>query len=219
MDIPEMKYTSDDKDEEGRPTPRGEIWIRGDTIFEGYYKDKAKTEEAITPDGWLQTGDVGMLLPGSNAMRIIDRKKNIFKLQQGEYVAAEKVEGIYCRSPLINEAFLHGDSYQSFPVAVVTVDKAGIEGLAAKQGIKKPFEEACKDKAIRTLLCREMESVGKEGGLKGFEQAKNVYIETEPLFMNKGILSTTMKMQRFAARQVYAAEIEQMYKEGPLQTK
>ena len=59
----------------------------------------------------------------------------------------------------------------------------------------------------------------KEGGLKGFEQVKNVYIETEPLFMNKGILSTTMKMQRFAARQVYAAEIEEMYKEGLLQTK
>ena len=102
MDIPEMKYTSDDKDEEGRSTPRGEIWLRGESVFKGYYKNKEKTEEAISPDGWLRTGDVGMLLPGNNAMRIIDRKKNIFKLQQGEYVAAEKVEAVYNKSPIIN---------------------------------------------------------------------------------------------------------------------
>ena len=57
----------------------------------GYYKDKEKTLYAITPDGWLKTGDVGMIVPGINALKIIDRRKNIFKLQQGEYVAAEKV--------------------------------------------------------------------------------------------------------------------------------
>ena len=53
----------------------------------------------------------------------------------------------------------------------------------------------------------------------GFEQAKNIYIETEPLFMNKGILSTTMKMQRFAAKKVYAEQIEKMYQEGQLEIK
>lgn len=108
QDIPEMHYTSNDKDDRGRSTPRGEIWLRGHSVFKGYYKDKAKTEETITPDGWLKTGDVGMLLPGSNAMRLIDRKKNIFKLQQGEYVAAEKVEAIYTRVPVVSEVFLHG---------------------------------------------------------------------------------------------------------------
>lgn len=86
-----MSYRSTDKDEEGRLAPRGQIWCRGPGVFLGYYHDKAKTEQAITPDGWLKTGDVGMMSAATKSMCIIDRKKNIFKLQQGEYVAAEKV--------------------------------------------------------------------------------------------------------------------------------
>ena len=102
----------------------------------GYYKDEAKTKEAITPDGWLKTGDVGMLLPGINAMKIIDRKKNIFKLQQGEYVASEKVEAIYTKSHIISEAFLHGESTHNFAVAVLTVNQGEFMKLAEKHNIK-----------------------------------------------------------------------------------
>jgi long-chain acyl-CoA synthetase len=66
----------------------------------GYYKLKDKTDEAVTKDGWLMTGDVAVMLPGGK-MKIIDRKKNIFKLQQGEYIAPEKVEDVYKKSPYI----------------------------------------------------------------------------------------------------------------------
>merc|ERR1712196_318491 len=91
LDVPEMNYTADDKDENGDSRPRGEICVRGVNVIPGYYKQQAKTDEAIDSEGWLHSGDIGMLMPGSNALKIFDRKKNIFKLAQGEYVAPEKL--------------------------------------------------------------------------------------------------------------------------------
>ena len=115
----------------------------------GYYKLPDKTKEALTHDGWLKTGDVGMMMPGSMAMRIVDRKKNIFKLQQGEYVASEKVEAVYTKSPLIAEAFLYGDSTQNYPVAVFSVKEEPIKALASSLGITGDLDEICKRKEMR----------------------------------------------------------------------
>ena len=128
-----MQYLSTDKDENGRSTPRGEIWLRGTGIFLGYYKDAEKTKQALTSDGWLKTGDVGQLLHDTQGLKIIDRKKNIFKLQQGEYVAAQKVEQIYAKSDFIDEILLHGESTESFCIAITVPNRKKVMTIAEQK--------------------------------------------------------------------------------------
>lgn len=79
VDVPEMKYTHKDKDEQGNLTPRGELWIRGPNVTKGYYKNEEKTRELIE-DGWMKSGDIVALVGKNKQLKIIDRKKHIFKL-------------------------------------------------------------------------------------------------------------------------------------------
>jgi long-chain acyl-CoA synthetase len=103
VDVPEMGYFSDNN--------QGEICAKGPSVFKGYLKDEVKTAEAIDKDGWLHTGDIGIWLP-NGCLKIIDRKKNLFKLSQGEYISPEKIEAIYSRSPFVDQIIVEGDSLE-----------------------------------------------------------------------------------------------------------
>ncbi len=92
IDVPDMGYRSTDVDENGNPKPRGEILFRGHNAFKGYYRQPQITRETIDSEGWVYTGDIGQFDTKKGVLKIIDRKKNIFKLSQGEYIAPEKVE-------------------------------------------------------------------------------------------------------------------------------
>ena len=114
-------------------------------MFGGYYKMEEKTREAFDADGWFHTGDIGAWTP-EGCLRIVDRKKNMFKLSQGEYVAVEKVESIYKKNTLADMLWVYGNSFESFLVAVVVPNEAKLLAWAKSKGKSRPGSPSPKAK-------------------------------------------------------------------------
>ncbi|KAJ6762744.1 LONG CHAIN ACYL-COA SYNTHETASE 7 PEROXISOMAL-LIKE ISOFORM X1 [Salix purpurea] len=208
VDVPEMNYTSEDQ-----PHPRGEICVRGPSIFQGYYKAEVQMREVIDDDGWLHTGDIGLWLPGGR-LKIIDRKKNIFKLAQGEYIAPEKIENVYTKCRFVSQCFIYGDSFNSSLVAVVAVEPDVLRDWAASEGIKyDDLGQLCNDPRARAAVLADMDLIGKEAQLRGFEFAKAVTLVPEPFTMENGLLTPTFKVKRPQAKEYFAKAISNMYAE------
>ncbi|XP_060097656.1 long-chain-fatty-acid--CoA ligase 5 isoform X2 [Heteronotia binoei] len=201
-DVTEMNYFAANNE--------GEVCIKGPNVMKGYLKDPEKTAEAIDKDGWLHTGDIGKWLP-SGALKIIDRKKNIFKLAQGEYIAPEKIENIYIRSAPVAQVFVHGESLQSFLVGVVVPDPETLPEFAAKLGVKGSYEELCKNAVMKKVIVEDMTKLGKEAGLKSFEQVKDIYLHPEMFTVENGLLTPTLKAKRAEVSKRFRSQIDALY--------
>ena len=212
---------------------KGEICVKGLNVMKGYFKQPEKTSEAIDADGWLHTGDIGMFLP-DGSLKIIDRKKNIFKLAQvnsfftsplaflyfysffkGEYIAPEKIENVYLTCPEILQVFVDGSTLESFTVAVVVPEPTMLANFATEHGVA----DKCKlynDKNYRRHILHSLQALGKESKLNSLENVKNVYLSAEPFSIENGLMTPTLKNKRPELRKRYQEQIEMMYKEGPL---
>lgn len=214
---------------------QGEVCIRGANCFVGYYKEPEMTKEAITEDGWVRTGDIGEW-DEQGRLRIIDRKKNIFKLSQGEYVSAERIENVLCKSQYVAQIFVDGHSTESALVAVVVPEMSAVRRYlsgrkesskvkpdselidhtdARENGINLSDEEICALPEVNELFLREFSSFGSRAGgsgeLKGFEIPRQVMVEKIPFSVQNGLLTPTFKLRRQDARKYYASAITDMY--------
>lgn len=211
VDVPEMNYLSTD------PYPRGEICIRGPNVFMGYYKDEEKTREALDEEGWYHTGDIGMINE-RGCFVIIDRKKNIFKLAQGEYIAPEKIENVYAKDPIIAQIFVYGDSLQPNLVAIVVPDPEALNTLVAAKlpeiaAKKLSFQELCRDPQVNKAVLEQMTRVGKKAELRGFEFAKAIHLESDPFSIENGVLTPTLKVKRPEAKARFQTQINALYEQ------
>ena len=211
VDVSEMNYTSQDLDSNGKLAPRGEIVCRGNSIFCGYYKNPEKTKETLDVDGWMYSGDIGEIVPGSNALKIIDRKKNIFKLSQGEYVAPDRLQNIYKNSYGIDDIYVHGDSQKSFLIGVIVPNEETFTKLAKDWKLKgNIFKDWIRDPRAKDVLIHELNMVAKENKLKGFEYLKRIHL-SEKSFQELDLITTTHKVKRNEASKAFKSVLEQLY--------
>ncbi|XP_048851563.1 long-chain-fatty-acid--CoA ligase 1a [Brienomyrus brachyistius] len=202
VDVPDMNYFA--------AKGEGEVCIKGPNVFQGYLKDPEKTAETIDKDGWVHTGDIGKWLP-NGTLKIVDRKKHIFKLAQGEYIAPEKIENIYIRSDPVAQAFVHGDSLQACLVAIIVPDPDFLPDWARKRGIEGSYTELCRNQEVKNAILEDIMRLGREAGLKSFEQVKDIVLHPEMFSIQNGLLTPTLKAKRAELRSYFREQIEQLY--------
>lgn len=216
QDVPDMGYLRTDQVHgKGACTipchGRGEVCIRGANVFKGYYKMPEKTAEAIDSEGWLHSGDIGLWTPDGN-LKIIDRKKNIFKLQQGEYVAPEKIENLNAQSKFIAQSFVYGDSLKRDLVCVVVVDTDSAVAWANESSKPADVAQLCQDDGFKRAVMDDIQAIAAKAKLLGFEVVKALHLEPVAWEPGGGVLTPTFKLQRDKAQDKYQFQIEAMYK-------
>eukprot|EP01114_Cavostelium_apophysatum_P021160 TRINITY_DN72_c0_g1_i3.p1 TRINITY_DN72_c0_g1~~TRINITY_DN72_c0_g1_i3.p1 ORF type:complete len:1130 (-),score=527.02 TRINITY_DN72_c0_g1_i3:24-3413(-) len=206
VDVDDMGYHASDI------PPRGEVCVRGPNISLGYYKDEKKTAEDFDKDGWFHTGDVGRLNP-TGTFSIIDRKKNIFKLSQGEYVAAEKLELIYARSRFVGQLFVYGDSFTPFLIAIVRPEEDFVKRWAADNKIPDAadFQAVCKNPALAKAIKDDFTTLNKDNKLTGFERIEAVIVTPLEWTPQNDLVTPKMSLRRPQLKNYYLNDIVDAY--------
>eukprot|EP00285_Hemiselmis_virescens_P006971 CAMPEP_0173389900 /NCGR_PEP_ID=MMETSP1356-20130122/13899_1 /TAXON_ID=77927 ORGANISM="Hemiselmis virescens, Strain PCC157" /NCGR_SAMPLE_ID=MMETSP1356 /ASSEMBLY_ACC=CAM_ASM_000847 /LENGTH=701 /DNA_ID=CAMNT_0014347181 /DNA_START=23 /DNA_END=2128 /DNA_ORIENTATION=+ len=203
----------------GKVVPRGEVCLRGMNVFVGYFKNDVDTKETLDKDMWLHTGDIGTW-NADGSLSIVDRKKNIFKLGQGEYVSPEAVENACGPSKFVGQIWIYGNSFENYVVAVVVPDKEVLMAWAADAGKNAAsFEQLVADAEVQKVIFDDLLACGKAAKLRGFELPKKCGFESTVNELGQGftiedeLLTPTMKLKRPQLLKRYQKKIDAMYAE------
>ncbi|MDX1617771.1 MAG: long-chain fatty acid--CoA ligase [Balneolaceae bacterium] len=183
----------------------GEILAKGPNVMKGYFKNPEKTKEAFTSDGWFKTGDVGKLEDGY--LFVTDRKKSMFKLSTGKYVAPQPIENKLTSSGFIEQAVVVGFK-RKFCSALIVPTEKNVRKWLQSRNLPEP-ENYAEDSNVRDIIQREVDKVNKD--LSPWETVKKFYLLEEPLTIDDGELTPTLKIKRPVINERYADEIDSMY--------
>lgn len=149
----------------------------------------------------------------NGSVKVIDRVKNIFKLQQGEYIAPEKLENKYILSDYISQMMVYGDSLKNYCVAIIVLEQAPCFKWAAANGKPEDLAALAKDADMKKLIQNEILALAKEHKLTGLEKPAKIHLTGEAFSIENDILTPTFKLKRNVAAKVYKSEIDVMYAE------
>ena len=185
----------------------GEILAHGPNVMRGYYRKPDATKEALTPDGWLRTGDIGHL-DADGFLVITDRKKELLKTAAGKFVAPAPVENKLKTSRFIINAMVVGDK-RKFVSALIVPNCPMIEAKARSEGVTMSSDRICSDAWVRDLIEREMERLTES--FAQYEKPKRFALIPKDFTFADGELTHTLKLKRRVVEERYRDAIEKLY--------
>jgi long-chain acyl-CoA synthetase len=187
----------------------GEILVRGDNVMPGYWKDEATTARTIV-DGWLHTGDVGVI-DKDGYLKITDRKKDIIVNSGGDNVSPQRVEGVMILEADIAQAFIYGDK-KPYLVALVVPDQEAVKSYAKEVGKSAEFAEIVKDQGFRQRLGEAVKRAN--ANLSAIERIRKFELMTEPFTVENGMMTPTLKLRRPFIIERFGTLLEGLYAAG-----
>jgi fatty acid CoA ligase FadD9 len=195
VDVPELGYFLTDK-----PYPRGELLVKSQTAMPGYFKRPDVTAKAFDFDGYYRTGDV-MAELGPDQLAYVDRRNNVLKLAQGEFVAVARLEAVFASAALVRQIFVYGNSERPYLLAVV-VPTADALGRFADDA-----------EGLKAALSESLRQTAKLAELQSYEVPADFLVESEPFSEDSGLLSGVGKLLRPKLREHYGERLEELYNE------
>ncbi|MGY4646298.1 fatty acid CoA ligase FadD9 [Mycobacterium sp. URHB0021] len=190
-DVPELGYFRTD-----RPHPRGELLVKSETMFPGYYMRPEITADVFDADGYYRTGDI-VAEVGPDQLRYLDRRNNVLKLSQGEFVAVSRLEVVFGESPLVAQVFIYGNSARPYLLAVVVPT----EDAQSRYGADE----------LKPVISASLKVAARSADLQSYEIPRDLLIETTPFTMENGLLTGIGKLAWPRLKERYGAELEQLY--------
>jgi fatty acid CoA ligase FadD9 len=191
LDVPDLGYYATD-----RPHPRGELLLKTQNMFPGYYKRPEVTASVLDADGWYHTGDV-VAEVAPDTVVYVDRRNNVLKLAQGEFVTVAKLEAAFGNSPLVRQIYVYGNSAHPYLLAVVVPTDEALARFDAE--------------ALKPAIADSLQDVAKEAGLQSYEVPRDFIIETTPFTLENGLLTGIRKLAWPKLKQHYGERLEQLY--------
>jgi fatty acid CoA ligase FadD9 len=191
VDVPDLGYFGSDV-----PHPRGELLVKSEQLFPGYYKRPEVTAEVFDADGYYRTGDIVAEL-GPDQVRYVDRRNNVLKLSQGEFVTVSKLEATFGDSPLVRQIYVYGNSARPYLLAVVVPAADALSRYSADE-LKPAISSSLKEQA-------------RVAGLQSYELPRDFIVETTPFTMENGLLTGIRKLAWPRLKERYGPELEQLY--------
>ncbi|QZA17893.1 thioester reductase domain-containing protein [Mycobacterium malmoense] len=195
VDVPELGYFLTDK-----PFPRGELLVKSLTATPGYFKRPDVTAGAFDPDGYYRTGDV-MAELDPDRLAYVDRRNNVLKLAQGEFVAVARLEAVFASAALVRQIFVYGNSERPYLLAVVVPTADALERFADDAD------------GLKVALSESLRRAAKLAELQSYEVPVDFLVEPEPFSEDTGLLSGVGKLLRPKLKEHYGQRLEELYAE------